>query len=124
MEGGGEVMEYVVVGDAEDAEIAGGEDVIAFGIVVGLRAVNRPVDFEDKPGGGAIEVDDEAVDDLLPAEVEAFQTMGTERGPQYAFGGSQCCAEFARAFGFCLVESLALDDAAGETRLWLRHLSP
>ena len=72
----------VVVGGAEDAEAAGGDDPVALGVVLPAFVVDRPVQFDDESGRVAGEVGDEAVDDLLAAEVEADQSVATQTLPQ------------------------------------------
>ena len=107
-EDGGKVMQDVVVADAEDVETASSEDAIALGIRLCLGCVDGPVHLNDQPCGGAIEVDDEAVDDLLPAKVQSIQTVTTQRGPEQPLGERHRPAQFARAFGLHLSKLLPL----------------
>jgi hypothetical protein len=64
-----EVALHIVVADAKDVKPSSGKNMVAFGIVGQLTGMGQPIHFNDEPGVGAIEVDNEAVDHLLPAEV-------------------------------------------------------
>jgi hypothetical protein len=60
-----QVVQHLVVGHAEDTQASPGEHAITFRIVLDLLLVNGTVDFDDQTERMAVEVDDEAVDDLL-----------------------------------------------------------
>ncbi len=51
--------------------------MVALSICAALRLVQRSVDFDHQARGMAVEVYDEAVDDLLPAKVQAAQPVAT-----------------------------------------------
>src|SRR5205823_6703882 len=70
------------VRDAEHIETASGQNLIALGIVGGLLLVIRAVDLHHEPRSMAIEVHDEAVDDLLTTEEKTTGTLGTQRLPE------------------------------------------
>lgn len=55
-----------------------GEEKVAPAIVVGLALVDRTVDFDDEAGSVAVNVNDEAADDLLTTEVEFLQAVAAE----------------------------------------------
>ncbi len=82
-----EVVKDAVVRKAEDVQAASGEDAVALGVVVGLSNVNAAVKFDNEPCGVAIEIRDEAVDDLLAAKVEAAKATGAKMVPEPRFGG-------------------------------------
>lgn len=46
----------------------GSEYGVARRVIVGLLAMHRPIDLYDHTGRVAVEVDDEAFDDVLPPE--------------------------------------------------------
>src|SRR6266508_1529181 len=48
-------------------------EALAKGILFLLRIMYRPVDFNDQPGGCAVEVDDEGTDGVLPAELRTHE---------------------------------------------------
>ena len=74
-----------------------GERRVACGVVFDLYIVNTAIDFNDDTGGMAVEVSDEAVDDLLPAEVKAGELARSQVRPQKAFRGRHFPAQFPRA---------------------------
>lgn len=85
-------MEYVVIAETEDAEPTTGENSVALAIVVGLCSVDGSVDFDDEGGGGAVEVGNEAINHLLPAEMQTVQTMRAQGIPKHSFGNRHCAA--------------------------------
>src|SRR5215471_14243952 len=80
------VLRDAIVGKAEDAQAASGKDAVSFAIVVDARFVYVAIDFNDEPGGMAIEISDKAVNDLLAAEMQARQATGAEIVPEARLG--------------------------------------
>jgi hypothetical protein len=53
----------------------GGQDATALDIVLNLLIVHRAIYFYDQAGGVAVKVHDEAINDLLAAEVKSVQAV-------------------------------------------------
>jgi hypothetical protein len=77
----GEVVGDAGIGDAQDSDAAGEEDAVALGVVGGLLVVDPALGLDGQGGRVAVEVDDEAVDELLAAEAETVEAAGAEALP-------------------------------------------
>lgn len=75
--------------------------------------MDLPINLDDEARGVAVEVGDESVDDLLPAEVQASKTVVAEALPELGFSRRHRAAELARALKLGPVDRLADDDAVG-----------
>lgn len=71
----------LVIGHAQHATAPSGENTVAFFVMALLVLVDRAIDFYDQAGCVAIEVDDEAIDDLLAAEMESVESMSAQPFP-------------------------------------------
>src|SRR5205085_1797635 len=85
----------VVVGDPDDAEAAGGEDVVAEAILVLVMGVS--VDFDDQPRLRAEEVGDETADHRLAAEFVGGKLTVGEVTPEAFLGLGGVAAHFGGA---------------------------
>jgi hypothetical protein len=106
-EDGGHISLYLNVREAHDGQIAGGEDLVALGVVVSLIRVDRTVDFNHQAGAMAVEVDYKAVDYLLPPKVQPFKPPRTEPLPQQKFVRRHFAPEFQRQLDFRVRNPLA-----------------
>ena len=61
----------------------------------------------------AVKIDNETIDDLLPAKVLALQTICAQALPQNLFLGCHVTAELFGSLDFCRVNFLPDDDIAG-----------
>ena len=106
-EDGVDALVDVAVGVADDVTASlfqpGGAGVVVFD----LAGVGVAVDLDDQAGGGAVEIDDEAVDRGLAAEFVAAQAPIAQVGPELELGGRLRVPEFARASEDGWVEAVA-----------------
>ncbi len=65
-------------------------------IIFHLFGVRVAVDLDAEFGFGAIEVDDETIDGMLTAYLEAVKLAITQARPKFYFGGRLRLAQFAR----------------------------
>lgn len=77
------VVGYFVVGETHNRQATSTQDRLASPVVPFLACVNAPVDLNDQPHLMAVEVNDETVYDLLPAEMESMQPIGAEPLPEH-----------------------------------------
>ena len=89
----GQRTENGVVADANDADAARGEGSLTILVVFVLHFMHVPVDLDHQRGAMAVEVGEEAVDDLLPTEVQATEPIAVQFPPQRAFGRCRRTAE-------------------------------
>ena len=89
------------------------EHAVAVGIVVGPAVVRSTVRLHDQCGGVAVKVGDEAVDDLLSAEVKAAELVPPEACPNGEFGRRQVSPEFSGALGLAVFDPLTAHDVRG-----------
>ena len=75
-------MENVVILETDNVETALMQHAVACLVVVGLLGMNGAINFDNQSQGVAVEVDDEAVDDLLAAKVVAIELLRTYRLPK------------------------------------------
>jgi len=73
------------VGESYDPASGLLQEALAKGILFLLRIMYRPVDFNDQPGGCAVEVDDERSDNVLPAELRTAEVVSTQHLPEPIF---------------------------------------
>lgn len=64
----------------------GGQNFIAFDIIIGLLGVNATIQFYDQTRLVAIEVHNKASNYLLTAKVETIELVRPKRSPEYFFG--------------------------------------
>src|SRR5687768_6148465 len=88
-----EIVPDFVVGEAQDMDATTQEGVGALDVVVLLVLMYGAVNFDDEPGGVAVEVGEEALDDLLPAELETVQSMAAQVLPKNALSWCHPSAE-------------------------------
>jgi hypothetical protein len=55
---------------------------ITFPVILNIRFVNWAIHFDHQPGSMAIEIYDEAVNDLLAAKVKAVQPIRSQISPE------------------------------------------
>jgi hypothetical protein len=105
-----DVPQDVVVCDAEDGETTPGDDVVALPIIFELVLMNRPVDFDDEFERVAVEIGDEAIDDLLAAELELWKRLAR-----------RCCQRHFSASVICRRSLFARSRLSGVMR-WVRRM--
>jgi hypothetical protein len=76
-----EVIEYVVIADAENHEIVSAEELISLAVVFHRLIVNCTVDLYDQSRLMAIEVSDESMNRLLATDVESTESVRTQSPP-------------------------------------------
>ena len=99
-----------LVAYAKDEQAEGTEREIACGIVINLIVMNAAVSFHDYAGRVAVEVRDEAVNELLAAEVQTAESIPAQARPEEHFLRSHLPAKFACAFNFGRFDLLACDE--------------
>jgi hypothetical protein len=109
VEDGRKILVDVGVGDAKHMEVATGEDEGALGVVPRRFCVGGAVEFDDQAGGRAVEVDDEAFDDLLPPEAVTADLLPAKRVPQHLFRGRWGAPQLARTSDVLPAHTLAKD---------------
>lgn len=85
-EASGQIIHDPCICQTQHAEATRGKDPVTLGIVYDLRIMHTAVHFDDQPDGVAIEIDDEAIDDLLATEMESMQPARTDVIPQSRLG--------------------------------------
>jgi len=105
----------VVVGDAQDAdrELPQGIGACSVALALGRVIVDTAVELEDEALGGAVEVDDEAGDDLLAPELEAVEGAVAEDLPGSGFGGRRRLSKTPGELQLVVVDVRAAGDARG-----------
>ena len=103
----------VVVGYAQDADGELSEDLGASLVVLALGRVivDTTVELEDEALRGAVEVDDEAGDDLLAPELEAAERAVAEDLPGDRFDGGRRPSKAPGELELVRVDVRAADDA-------------
>jgi len=88
----------VTIPDPEDAITSSFEQFRASGVVRPSVAsvVRVAFQLQDEPLGHAVEVHDEAVQDVLAAELQTEHAPVAQQRPRVAFGRARCSAELAR----------------------------
>ena len=76
------VAKHTLVRNPEDAQPADAKDGVAFGAIPLAVLMYQTVYLHDQPGGVAVEVHDEAIDDLLPAQMQSPKFRSSQRVPQ------------------------------------------
>ena len=107
------VLVDVVVGDAQDADRELAEDVSACLVVLapGRVIVDTAVELDDEALRRAVEVDDEAGDDLLSPELEAVKGAVAEDLPGGRFGGGRRLSKAPGELELVRVDVRAAGDA-------------
>ncbi len=77
-----------------------------------LRSMHWPIDFDHKADSVAVEIYDEAIDDLLPAEVQASEAVGPEPLPKHLLLFRLIVAKPTGLFGLLSSNSLSNSDVA------------
>ena len=72
-----EVMPYLLVAEAKDAEPSGGEDSVPLSVLLLTAFVYCTVYLYDQPGAMAEEINDVSGDDALTTKVDAVQTVAS-----------------------------------------------
>lgn len=103
----------VVVGKAQDADREPSEDLAAVHVVLALGRVlvNTTVELENEALGWAVEVDEEACDDLLAPELEPEERAVAEDLPGSRLGGGGRLAKVRGKLELVRVDVRATDDA-------------
>ncbi len=103
----------VVVGDAQDAdrELPEGIGACSVALALGRVVVDTAVELEDEALRGAVEVDDEAGDDLLSPELEAVEGAGAEDLPGGGFSGGRRLSKAPGELQLVRVDVRAAGDA-------------
>jgi hypothetical protein len=101
-----------VVFKAHEADREPFEDLGPDGVVLALRgvAMNASVELEDQPERCAVEVDEEAGDDLLAPELEAVDLRPAQQTPGGGFGGGWVFAKAPRERELSGVDGRRPDD--------------
>jgi hypothetical protein len=73
--------------------------------------VTSTIQFHHQPCSVAVEVDNEAPDDLLSPEVEAIETVRTQMSPQPTFLNSQGAAQVLGCLELCARHALFPGDS-------------
>ena len=79
-----EVAGYLVIGESQHSQAALAHDAVALHVVALLFLMYFSIHFHDEASAVAIEVDDEPIDHLLAAEVQAVELIAAQVVPQYA----------------------------------------
>ncbi len=112
------VVVDVFVFDSHDSQAARRQYFTAFCIVCNLSFVYFAVNLKNQVGGVAIEVNEEAVYDLLAAEVKAAELVGAKTIPKNDLLFGHFLPQFFGALKFLARDFLAGDD------FFVRHLDP
>ena len=83
---GGQVIPDFVIRKAEDSKAATSQNILPFTVGFNLAIEDRAIDLNDQSQRVAIEIDDEAIDDLLTAKLVAIEPIGTQLLPQISLG--------------------------------------
>jgi len=81
-EDGIEALSNVIIGKAKHAQAAQRERRVSFCILLALLLVDRAVYFDHQRSSVAVEVDDEAINDLLPAEMKVEKASSAHLLPE------------------------------------------
>ena len=118
MTGGGDAGEDgfkvgvdVGIWNAKDTEAARGEPAGALGVVVSLVVVNGTVQFNDEGRRVTVEIQNEAVDNLLPPEMQAMESIPAHALPHPGFLWGQGAPQLLGSLEFFLVYQLAANNS-------------
>ncbi len=64
------VIPDFIVSNADDGEAASGDDLVTLSVIVSTFVVNWAINLYYQPSGRTVEIRDEPVNDLLPAETQ------------------------------------------------------
>jgi hypothetical protein len=101
---------YVFVANAQDQKTKGSKREVTRRVVLGLRVVNGAINFDDHARGVTVKVRDEAVNELLPAEVKSAEFARAELIPKKSFRGCHLAAHLSSERDFVCVNLLAGDE--------------
>ena len=85
-EDGGEVVEDLVVAEADEVIAVLGEDIGSGLVLLGLVIMVRAIDFDREPGGWAVKVEDERSDAVLAPKADTVPGPTPEHPPENVFG--------------------------------------
>jgi hypothetical protein len=78
----GQPSEHSIIGNAQDAQPKRCQHFAARCVIVTLTSVRVSINLDHEPGGMVVEVNDEAVNDLLSPESQAKDLTSTDPVPQ------------------------------------------
>jgi hypothetical protein len=81
-----DAISHFLRADADDSNAVGSEEPDSPVVFLHLRRMVRAVDLHRQSQHRAIEVDDEADDDVLASKLEAIEPAVTQSSPQQRFG--------------------------------------
>ena len=89
-------VQHFVVGETQDGKATPNENGVALMVGLVLILVNWPVDLDHQRERVAIEIDDEAVDDLLPTKLPPTEPIRAQFLPQSTLGGGHLATQRLR----------------------------
>ncbi len=90
---------------------------ISFRVVFGLLLMDFAVYFHDQSSGVTVEIHNESINDLLAAEVEAVQSIGTELLPENLLLLSHLATKFFGTPHLGRIHLLSNDDITNRHRI-------
>jgi hypothetical protein len=77
-----DIRENFVIGDTHNRESQSLKFSVAYRVFLALAQVHRSINLDNLAGGVTVKVNNEAMDQLLPPEVQAAQSIGSQSLPQ------------------------------------------
>jgi hypothetical protein len=84
----------LVVGETKDVQANGFEELLAEGVFLRGVLVDGAIDFDDQVNGGAVEIDQKAVNGMLPAEFKIVELAVAQGLPEGVFARRWFVAHF------------------------------
>jgi hypothetical protein len=92
----GKVVCNPIIREAEHAQSSRTEYAVSLRVVVPLLVMDATIHFDNKPCGVAAEIDDEAVNHVLTAEMQPGEQIAAKMFPEDCLGRCHNAAKFAR----------------------------
>src|SRR5262249_14160496 len=108
--GFGQTRPNVLVCDPQDSEAVSRQDPISLGVRLPLLLVNQTINFHNASRSMAVEINDKAIDTLLPPKVKARQAVGSEVLPKGLLLRGHLAAELLGRLDLHLFNPLTDDD--------------
>ena len=89
-----DVVQGLLVGEAQDAIAKGFKLPGALGILLDLLAVNGAIEFDNQATGRAAEIRDESAQRMLSSKFMAVQLLTAQARPQQCFSGGWIMPKF------------------------------
>ena len=74
-------MKHFFIGEANNCETSIHQDLVPIGVIIALCLTNAPINLDHQESRVAVKIHDEALDHLLPAEMQLLQLVAAQALP-------------------------------------------